>query len=80
MKDTFDPYGAALASGVTVQESHDQPPRVRIGMVFPVRQQFTIAVAACSSVMALSLPTIVAAASASRQHGRIGRSPTAWSH
>jgi hypothetical protein len=80
MKDTFDPYGAALASGVTVQESHDQPPRVRIDMVFPVRQQFTIAVAACSSVMALSLPTIVAAASASRQHGRIGRSPTAWSH
>ena len=39
------PYGAALASGVTVQESHDQPPRVRIGMVFPVRQEFTIAVA-----------------------------------
>jgi len=30
---------------VTVQESHDQPPRVRIGMVFPVRQEFTIAVA-----------------------------------
>src|SRR5215469_9984052 len=36
-------------------------------MVFPVRQEFTIAVAACSSVMALSLPTTVAAASASRR-------------
>src|SRR5215831_14769316 len=36
-------------------------------MVFPVRQEFTIAVAACSSVMALSPPTTVAAASASRR-------------
>jgi hypothetical protein len=36
-------------------------------MVFPVRREFPIAVAACSSVMALSLPTTVAAASASRR-------------
>ena len=33
-----------IASGVAVQDSHDQPPRVRIGMVFPIRQEFTIAV------------------------------------